>query len=395
MGKKTIRGLCLAAAVIMILSSTAMAHASKNKTKKQTAGSKVDLSNYILYQDFSDVLEGSIPEGWIANNSNGEISSEVHNNGKIEKNCLTLTDITEETNGPAVSIPVSGCDSGYILMETRLMFEQTGSYDHTVMTIAANSPDGLAVEGYFQSLNSTFKIRTGAGDSETITNTDLVVGDWYVLRYCFDLNSKTVDVSMTNEKTGATDVKYGFNTGASSIKMFTVYSEHFDGRWYYDYFNIIKIDTDLKGYFDSIGGIHKQEIKKGCEATFIDGPKNRVLKGKVNINLDGKYMYPFDEIISQDNIWYISARSIAYMLSCEYIPSDKKCSIGLNDKWYEFEADSGRAVVGSETKSMSAKCVMKGGKIYLPLEDAFKLLDYGYEFNSETNEAVVKTVSVE
>ena len=180
MGKKTIRGLCLAAAVIMILSSTAMARASKNKIKKQTAGSKVELSNYILYQDFSDVLEGSIPEGWIANNSNGEISSEVHNNGKIEKNCLTLTDITEETNGPAVSIPVPGCDSGYILMETRLMFEQTGSYDHTVMTIAANSPDGLAVEGYFQSLNSTFKIRTGAGDSETITNTGWVVGDWYV-----------------------------------------------------------------------------------------------------------------------------------------------------------------------------------------------------------------------
>lgn len=260
------------------------------------------------------------------------------------------------------------------------------------MTVQANGPEGKAAEGFFGSGSPSFTVRGSDNAGSGITPGQYSADTWYILRYVFNLDAKTIDASMTNEKTGETKAAYEMPLGTSVITTFLIYSEHYDGKWYYDYFNVKKINSDLKDYLDSIGGIKKQTIKKGVEATIVDGPANRALKNKLNIKLDGKYMYPFDEIISKNDVRYISARSLAYMISGSYTPSDEKCVIRYKDKMLELKANTDKALIDSESKSLSAKSIENDGKIYLPLEDSFTLFGYGYEFSNEANEAVVTTI---
>ena len=80
-----IKAISLAAAVVMVISSTAMARASKSKIVKNTAKDNIDMSEYLLYQDFTDIEQGSLPEGWRSNNANGSFSTEITDNGKKKK----------------------------------------------------------------------------------------------------------------------------------------------------------------------------------------------------------------------------------------------------------------------------------------------------------------------
>ena len=106
-------------------------------------------------------------------------------------------------------IPFSGGDKGFILMETRFKFEQTGTSGYTVMTIQANSPDKKAMDGYYPSGNAKFVVRDiDAAAPITVMKSEMVLGNWYVLRYCFDLENGTFDVSMTDDATG--ENRYGF-----------------------------------------------------------------------------------------------------------------------------------------------------------------------------------------
>ena len=80
-----IKAISLAAAVVMVISSTAMARASKSKIVKNTAEDNIDMSEYLLYQDFTDIAQGSLPEGWRANNANGSFSNRNYGQWQKEK----------------------------------------------------------------------------------------------------------------------------------------------------------------------------------------------------------------------------------------------------------------------------------------------------------------------
>lgn len=387
MKTKIIKAISLAAAVVMVISSTAMARASKSKIVKNTAEGNIDMSEYLLYQDFTDIKQGSLPEGWIASNANGSFSTEITDNGKKKKNCMTLTDTNPDSSGPRMRIPFSGGDKGFILMETRFKFEQTGTSGYTVMTIQANSPEKKAMEGYYTSGQSKFVVRDiDTAAPITVMKSQMVLGNWYVLRYYFDLKNGTFDVSMTDETTGETGTAIGIGlNGTKNISDFYIYSENYDGKWYFDYFNIKKVKGGLKS-----------DIKKGVEAEIIDGPSNHAVKNTVNVKLDGRYRYLLDRAIVKDGAVFVSARSFAYMLSVEYVPDDGKCTVGAENKRVTFADNSDTAVSDDGSVGLSASCYVLNGIIYIPFKDAAEEFGYTYEFSGDANEVVLtKTTSAE
>lgn len=384
-----IKAISLAAAVVMVISSTAMARASKSKIVKNTAEDNIDMSEYLLYQDFTDIAQGSLPEGWRANNANGSFSTEITDNGKKKKNCLTLTDTNPNNSGPRMRIPFSGGDKGFILMETRFKFEQTGTSGYTVMTIQANSPDKKAMDGYYPSGNAKFVVRDiDAAAPITVMKSEMVLGNWYVLRYCFDLENGTFDVSMTDDTTGETGTVFGLNS-AKNISDFDIYSENYDGKWYFDYFNIKKVKSGLTK-------VKNSNIKKGVEAEIIEGPSNHAVKNTVNVKLDGRYKYLLDRAIVKDGEVFVSARSFAYMLSVGYVPDDGKCTVGAENKRMTFADNSDTAVSDGGSVGLSASCCVLNGIIYIPFKDAAEEFGYTYEFSGDANEVVLtKTTSAE
>lgn len=371
--------------IVLAFSTSAMARASKHKVVKN-AEATVNTSNYILYQNFRDVDTGDLPEGWNASNTNGTLSTEKCNNGKSEKNCLVLDDTNMSAAGPRITIPVTDCNSGKILMETRFKFEKTGSSNYTVMTVQANGPQGKIVEGFMPSAATSFTVRVGDATSYIMPNWG--VGQWYVLRYLFDFDNHTFEAYMLDEASGKTKLAEAMKMADNAVNSFTIMSENYSGKWYFDYFNVSRSKVGLKELAESTEVKVRRNIKKGVEAVKIDAPQNHALANSLNIKIDGKYRYPYEKLMMKNDNLMITAKSLAYMLSASYRRDEKGCVIELENNKIEISDDEVK--VNGKMLTLPEKAITENNKIYVPAKDVFGALGYSYHFDAESCEAVLE-----
>ncbi len=358
--------------ITLALSTSVALQAGAMATKepcKENRGKVIDKSKYTFYEDFSSTKASQKPATFTfvseAADTTISVIKDKNEDGEI-KNILKVDD--KNASGNAIfDIPINQ-KKGKVLIETKFKYVKTTddfmSFGFDMMN--SNSTLGRVIQW---SSGGTMNVYSNAGVNTPITIGAPVSEAWYTLEILLDKDSGTFDVQLSSEalknQSTTAAIKYDPAGGITMLKGTSVYPEAAGMS-----VNSLRVQTTSKRgelyfeYFRVIDGAGTLEYK-GAKPEPLPLPMGKApvlnaLKGIVNVNFKGEYLFftylPYEE----NNNVFIPVKSIASAYKLSVKTENGVATLGNGAV---IDSNSGNLTVnGNVTENAAA---LRNGVVYV------------------------------
>ena len=340
-------------------------------------------SNDIMFQDFTSVAPDSLPMGVSGTSGSGFVTTAKYEvMPDYTKNCLLVSDTDHTTAYSGVQADVlTGNQKGMVGVEIRYKYLPNDSGNSTYSSLALRLYDS---NGDIISMNSVAAangnqfFNYGGQSQTTVEGAKITTDVWYTASWIVDFEAQRVEFKLLNEATGtvsyALDSMY-YSSGLNSTELAKVAmrTEVYGGNWIFDY---VRVSDEPERMTMSAN------IQKGVPIEKTAGPVSAPLKGRINILVNGRYMYTTAAPYLKDNgAVMITLKNMAGFLNAQYTRNGKQYIIRLGDKTLVINADKGGEGISTYEE--------KGNQLFVSAEEVCTMLGCTYSYNEEN-----QTVSV-
>ena len=387
---------CIALSLACVLLSGVSGFAYKERVDVRNMVIR-DLStkNDIFLDDFGMMTVGDQPAGYstyVQGESVISLSETPGPTGK-KQTALLINDKVPgaEYRGASIAKSFSAVTSGKFGFEMRFKFEATGEKDYAGFQIAVNQGSTMILRIYVDGTNGGLSYVPGGNLGGKMTP-----GVWYTLRMIYDVDANTAQVLCTSDAyTNGYILHENLapiigGDGGYKIDNINIASRYYTGSWFIDY---IRVDSgkNLEIEFERPPFVHPTPIP----APITQAPMMRAVPGRINVNLDGEYMYFATAPEFDGNDLMVAVKSAFRVFGMSPIAG----SGGLSAKWDEstvtFTSGSAEIAVGTEKKTMAKAVTVKDGRNLVSLNELAKALGYNEEWNAEENTLYITGGSAE
>lgn len=341
----------------------------------------------VFLDDYTNAAVGTLPEGYsLYNGDCGTVrvaayDVKLDDGSVVRKNCLEVDDAYPDTLGAHMWAgpgfyrefePVEG----KLAIEARMMFlqETTPSFSHCFYTRAGevNITRWVGMHTGMVTWSST------VGFEEELPQ--FVPGVWYTYRTVIDLDANQAQIRVTAPEIGLdktyTELGLYGKSAWSAECVDTVFynTETGDGKMVFDYIKVERAAEDLPGAMEFV---HPEEK---IEPEWIKAPTPHAVPGRLNLSLNGEYLYPATPMYGEGGAVMIYAKNFAQLLGGSYLPG--KC-IEIGGRVLEFTDNPAMVRLDGTEKQMQPPAAQKDGKLFIPLRFA-AALGYDVDWDKET-----------
>ncbi len=382
--------ICLLTASLMLTSTVAFGEALRYDYKRMTEAVSNKQANDIVYEDFTSVSPGMLPAAMNVTKSYGFGTTEMHEvKAGVQKNCFRFTDSThdKEYTGPTATFS-TGSQTGLLGVEVRYKYipEETSTY--STFGIQLNGTQGLISKTVVISADGSTNLNYG-GLGDTILEKGRITNNaWYTLKYVVDFDNQVMDVMLKNETTGFVNQIIGNSfieqSTFDNLTNVKFTSSVYGGTWMVDYIRVSREKERMPEY-------ENLNIKKGVPAELVDGPVSHKLDGKINVNINGIYKATTQKpYLSGNGEVMVYAKNVASMFKMGYYLNGNEVTIRNTKNTFTFAEGSDSAKFGGNVITLSEKCEVKDGKLFVSISDIAKALGYNASYDAE-NETLLIT----
>jgi len=369
-------------AALLMTSSVGFSYATKEPEFPELI--KKNLSSYVFYEDFEKYADGDAPLGMTLFNSSSVSKTEVAvtntPGGEKGKTLLISDNDTEGNSAVTLRIPTTEKSA---TVEFKLKAAQS---DESALPayIQLKNSSGIAAQVAITKLGELYY--NGEEKNYPIGNRRMIKNEWYTVKLRLDYEKQTIDIYLSGEQlkgdnyTANTefrlDKKKGqmlasglpLKSGAKGTAADTLY--------------IVTSGNTYTGniWMDDIGVTHNQESipfdmekpPKIIPAT-VEAPKMRLLQGKQNLLIDGKYFY-----FSAQPYYYGESLMVKYTdasraLRLLYWVKGDKITLSSSENTVVLNKNSAVIKLNGNEKKLSAAVTSEG---FIPFKDVAQLCGY-------------------
>lgn len=364
---------------IMSLSAIGFAEAYRIDDRNSEQEKSIVSSRNVFCDDFTDCATGVSPAGYkITNTHAGTVTVEEYEvkleNGKtVKKNCLVLDDNVPDSVG---SKKFAGPGfvrsfketSGNYAFEIRFMYiEESNPYSSIdIYTKKGNTNITRLLEG-----SSTGVIGTYSSVGESASVGKVEPGIWYTFRHIVNLKENSYQLKVTAKEIGLeriyTELSFfdSNSNNAESVNAVDCSLAVFDGKLVIDY---IMVEKSPVFYDASLLGFEHPGIL--IQPPVVSAPKMRPVPGRINLCVNGEYLYPATPLYMENGRTMIYIKNFAGIFGCKY-------------------TEDGVIEINGEKLNYQENSIVKEGKIFIPLRDAAVHAGYDVNWDQQTNSVIL------
>lgn len=366
---------------VMLTSGTAFAYKERiDKRAKGGAVRSIATANDIFCYDFA---KGET-DGLVLNPVGGGKLGIYETSGAdgAKQSALLMEDLItgQDYGGPIVRKSFDAVTSGKIGFEMRFKFESVGEKDFAGFQIAVKAGSNMVLRIYVDGNSG----KLGWVPSGTMGQ--MTPGEWYKIRFIYDIDNGQAEIIYTSDELSNGYIRftnlaaYDGGTG-QKIDSVELASRYYSGEWYIDYLRMDK-GADLESGFVKPPFKHPDTL---IEAPVTAAPTQRAVPGKINVNVNGEYMYyatapAFD---GEDLMVTTSAAFRSFGMSTVVGSGGMKAMYG--DKEVVLTADSAEMTVGGEKKTLSKAVGERNGQRLVSINSMAEALGYTTQWSAEDN----------
>ena len=337
----------------------------------------------VFLDDYTNAAVGTLPEGYALYNGDcgtvrvAEYDVKLDDGRVVRKNCLEVDDAYPDTLGAHM-----WAGPGFyrefepvgkkLAVEARMMFVQktTPSFSHCFYTMS----DETRITRWVGMQTGMVTWSSTAGFEEELPQ--LVPGVWYTYRTVIDLDANQAQIRITAPEIGLdkTYTELGLYEKsawkAENLNKVFYNTETGDGKMVFDYIKAERAAEDLPGAMEFV---HPEEK---IEPEWIKAPTPHAVPGRLNLSLNGEYLYPATPMYGEGGAVMIYAKNFAQLLGGSYLPG--KC-IEIGGRVLEFTDNPAMVRLDGTEKQMQPPAAQKDGKLFIPLQLA--AVEFGYDVN--------------
>lgn len=328
-----------------------------------SVNSIVTSAQEIFYKEFSD--DNSLSQISV-NTTGGNVTVE-----KTDKETyMSLTDTDSDSNSGIVA--VKNFTSGKNFVAFEIKFKLSGEIPVTEFSINANSG-----KCFYAKLYSTGMINVSDGNKEVSTiETKIVPDKWYTIRMVADKSTQKGELKISsNELKGYKGKSNKSGKLEQLTGEYTICDLDFLNSYNGKNFDTIRISTSAGkgsihiGYIKIEEGNNLTMKEPPAEAPRVKDPKPHPVKGQININYNGEYMYFAIKPIMVNDRVMLPVRNIFEMLGMKVEWIEEKSTAVAKKEGLEISLTLGsnNAIVNGKTIQTDVAPILKKDRIFMPV----------------------------
>lgn len=348
--------------------------------------------NIVFSDDFTEYEKNTLPSAYRMFNSHaGTVKVAEYDVGSgtdnaYLKNCLEIDDNnpaytgSDKYAGPGFNLTFPEVSERYAC-EVRMMFlEESNPY--VSMSLCTTNNGSYITRLSTASATGITGTVSSVGDTAEIG--ELESGKWYTIRFVVDLESDSYQMKVSSKEAGIDALFGGLgfadenSSGFESVNGISFNLSVYDGKMVFDYIKIEKAPEFYEEPEDVF--IHPVPERN---APLTTAPVNHKLENKINLCLNGEYLYPASPLFEKEEEVMIYIKNSAHLFGGSY----ENAKLFLNGKTFEFNENSRNVLINGAEKTLPVSCEKINGKLYVPL--LFVISEAGYEGSYEKAEQTV------
>lgn len=336
----------------------------------------ISKKDYIYYEDFSSYKKGTVPDGDLLQPDNTSITVEETElaDGTIGK-AMLLSDQNTATNADPIyniSVPES---SEPLIFETQFKYHSTTSNNICGFEIGFYS--GTTLSAAIRSWTDGWFVLQNLGSIVTFSKDRYVPQDtWITVEMKMDAKNKKAEVYLQSDY-----FKNNVPSGASSLTQYKEEGIIYVGSYQLDTDASINQIVIRTRFTNAQGDFYYKylRVRNGEKLSwakpkpekmvppFRDNPVLKPLKGRLNVNFNGEYMFFLCPPYEENGEVYVPARNAAAWYRLRYAHSDSEYRLYDADTEVLLHEDSASFTCNGAAKTMKQKTVLKNNVLYLPI----------------------------
>lgn len=210
---------------------------------------------------------------------------------------------------------------------------------------------------------------------------DFLSDVWYKIRMVVEPGKDTYQIMVSCPETGyekcfeSAGCATAAGVNAEYADNFYFDTQVYDGIALFDYIKLELNPGDLSE--DSF--VHPDKL---IYPPLVKAPVTRPIEGRINICLDGEYLYPASELYDENGEIMIYLKNAAVIFGGAY---SEDGVLKLREKEFDFGKENEYVTVNGKREILPVSCRIINEKLYIPLIYLAESCGYFPEYNEETN----------